>query len=80
MQRAGSWLRVQVYDADTLCHDLLGTVDIKLDAETYCETLDDLAALERGRPFHVSDAKTGKHKGTVMLAFAACILHVKVHK
>ena len=80
MQHAGSLLRVQVYDADTLSHDLLGTVDIELDAETYCETLDDLAILERGRPFHVSDAKTGKPKGTVMLGFAACILHVKVHR
>lgn len=75
-----SSLKVHVYDADTLSNDLLGTAEIDLDTAVYCSCREDLVALPRGKPFQVTDSKTGKLSGIVELGFAACVLLVKVHK
>eukprot|EP00802_Teleaulax_amphioxeia_P002823 Tamp_02826.p1 GENE.Tamp_02826~~Tamp_02826.p1 ORF type:complete len:454 (+),score=66.49 Tamp_02826:2487-3848(+) len=74
-------LQVAVYDSDTLSNDLLGRTSIDLNGQSWSETVDELGGLVDGKSFDVFDAKSGKVvQGQVVLAFAASVLIVKVHR
>ena len=73
-------LKLAVYNADILSNDVLGEGEVKLSKQPYCETVGELQNLTRGIPFDLVDCRTGRRQGTVFLAFAASVTHVKVHQ
>ena len=74
-------LQVAVYDSDTLSNDLLGQTSIDLTGQPWMESVEELGVSKEGQSYDVFDTKTGKLvQGQVVLAFAASVLIVKVHR
>ena len=74
-------LEVAVYDSDTLSNDLLGQTSIDLTGQPWMESVEELGVSKEGQSYDVFDTKTGKLvQGQVVLAFAASVLIVKVHR